>query len=107
MLADGNQGGSGVGNTGGTGSSTSPTTYDIEIKNFAFSPSTLTIKKGDTVKWTNQDSTRHTATSDSRNELDSELLAKGDSYSHTFNSVGTFNYHCTPHPSMKAKIIVE
>ena len=82
-------------------------TYNIEIKNFAFNPITLTIKKGDSVKWTNMDSAKHTVTSDSENELDSELLANGEIYSHTFNEVGTYNYHCAPHPIMKAKIIVQ
>ncbi len=82
-------------------------TYPVTIENFAFSPSSLTIKKGEKVIWTNQDSAAHTVTSDSGNELGSKLLAKGESYSHIFNTVGTFNYHCTPHPYMKGIIIVE
>src|SRR3989338_6227531 len=82
-------------------------TYDIEIKNFAFSPSGLTIKKGDSVVWTNQDSVGHTVTSDSGSELDSELLSTGESYSYKFANAGIYEYNCTPHPSMKAKIIVE
>src|SRR3989344_5701574 len=85
----------------------SPKTYQVSISNFAFSPSTLTIKKGDMITWTNKDSVSHTVTSDSGDELDSNMLSKGKTYSHTFNKAGTFNYHCTPHPSMKAKIIVE
>ena len=87
--------------------STQPKTYNADIKNFAYSPSTLTVKKGDTIIWTNQDTTKHTVTSDSGSELDSELLGKGETYSHTFSTEGTFAYHCTPHPYMKAKIIVE
>ena len=74
---------------------------------FAFSPSGLTIKKGDSVVWTNQDSVGHTVTSDSGSELDSELLSTGESYSYKFANAGIYEYHCTPHPSMKAKIIVE
>ena len=84
-----------------------PQTYDVEIKNFAFSQSTLTIKKGDTVKWTNNDGASHTVVSDSGSEINSGTLAPGQSYSHTFNDAGTFAYHCAIHPSMKAKIIVE
>ncbi|MFH1325556.1 MAG: cupredoxin family copper-binding protein [archaeon] len=80
----------------------------IEIKNFAFQPNELTISQGDTVVWTNKDAgVKHTVTSDSGNELDSELLSKGESYSHTFNEKGTFDYHCTPHPYMEGKVIVE
>ena len=82
-------------------------TYNIDIKNFAFTLSILTIKQGDKVIWTNQDSAPHTVTSDSGNELDSELFGKEEIYSHTFNTAGTFDYHCKPHPYMKARIIVE
>ena len=81
--------------------------YDIDIKGFAFSPSIITIKQGDSVTWTNMDSVLHTVTSDSGTELDSELLSKGNSYTHTFNEKGTFDYHCTPHPSMTGNVVVE
>jgi amicyanin len=81
--------------------------YNIEIKSFAFSPSELKISVGETVKWTNYDSVKHTVTSDTGNELDSQLLSKEEIYSHTFNTKGIYEYHCTPHPSMKGKIIVE
>ncbi len=90
-----------------TTTQTQPQTYNVEMKNFAFSPSTLTIKKGDTVVWTNRDSTQHTVTSDSGTELNSERLSQEETYSHTFNTQGTFSYHCTPHPSMNGKIIVQ
>lgn len=79
----------------------------IEIKDFLFNPMEIRIKVGDSVTWTNKDSMKHTVTSDSGNELNSATLSQGDTYSHTFNKVGTFDYHCTIHLSMKAKIIVE
>jgi len=85
--------------------SSTPKTYDVEIKDFAFSPSTLTIKKGDSVKWTNKDSVRHTATSDD-GVFDSPLLSDGESFTFTFNEAGEFLYHCRPHPYMRARIIV-
>jgi len=84
-----------------------PQTHNIDIKNFAFSPKTLTIKVGDTVAWTNSDLTRHTVTSDSGSGLDSSLLSQGQSYTYTFTESGTFNYHCAPHPYMKGTITVE
>jgi len=83
-----------------------PKIYNVEIKDYAFSPSTITIKKGDSIKWTNQDSVGHTATSDN-SLFDSGTLNKNKDYTFTFNQAGTFNYHCTPHPYMKGKIIVE
>jgi amicyanin len=78
----------------------------IDISNFQFSPSTITINVGQTVTWTNKDSTPHTVTSDSGSELASSSLGTGQKYSHTFDTPGTYNYHCSPHPGMKAKVIV-
>lgn len=82
-------------------------TYTIDIVNFAFSPSTLIISKGDRVVWTNKDSVRHTVTSNSGVELNSNTLSKGQTYSHKFDSAGEFTYHCTPHQSMQGRIIVK
>src|SRR3989338_2918231 len=104
--ADGGTSGT-PGTNGASGDASQPQTYTAEISNFAFSPSEIRIKAGDTVVWTNKDSARHTITSDSGSELSSALLSDGESYSHTFSTLGTFNYHCSLHPYMKAKIIVE
>ena len=82
-------------------------TYNVEISNFAFNPSEVKIKIGDTVTWINEDSAPHTVTSDSGNELNSPQLSNGQNYSRTFSNTGTFNYYCSVHPSMKATIIVE
>ncbi|MBI2448400.1 cupredoxin family copper-binding protein [Candidatus Microgenomates bacterium] len=79
-------------------------TYNVSIKNFAFLSGNLTIKRGDTVIWTNFDSIGHTATGGS---FDSKILNKGESFSFTFYSSGTFDYLCSPHPYMKGKIVVE
>lgn len=78
----------------------------VEIKDFAFGPKTITVKKGTTVTWTNQDSIKHNAAADD-GSFKTELMAKGESQSITFDKVGIYNYHCTPHPNMKATIIVE
>ncbi len=82
-------------------------TYNIEISGFAFNPDTLTINQGDTVVWTNKDSVTHTVTSDSGSEIKSSGLSNGETYSHVFNTAGTFDYHCGPHPSMQAEIAVK
>jgi len=84
-----------------------PDVNSIEITGFAFSPSTLTIQAGDSVTWTNKDSAPHTITSDSGTELNSQQFSNGNSYSHTFNTKGTYAYHCKLHSSMKGNIIVE
>jgi amicyanin len=84
-----------------------PQTYSVNLKNFAFVPGELKIHIGDSVTWTNQDSVMHTVTSDSGSELSSKSLSNGQSYTHTFTTAGTYNYHCSPHPYMTGTIIVE
>ena len=78
----------------------------IEISGFAFSAKELTIKQGETVTWVNRDSVKHSIISDEGIELKSDLFSTSEIFSHTFNSKGTFDYHCGAHPNMNAKIIV-
>lgn len=80
----------------------------VKIEDFAFSPAKLTIKKGTTVTWTNQDSVRHDVVPDdpTLEFKASELLSKGDSYRTTFMTPGVYTYFCSPHPYMKASIEV-
>lgn len=83
---------------------TSAETADIIIKNFAFSPNVLNIHAGITIVWTNQDSALHTIKFD---DFESDRISNGGSYEHKFESVGTYDYICGLHPSMKGQIIVE
>ena len=78
----------------------------VSIKNFVFNPQTLKIKIGTKVTWVNNDSVSHTVTSDSDNILNSPVLSPGQSFSFTFNKLGSVNYHCTIHPAMKGLIII-
>ncbi len=83
-------------------------TNEVEIADFSFRPGKITVKKGTTVKWTNKDTAKHDITPDSPSEnfKASELLAKGESYSFTFNTTGTYTYNCSPHPYMKGSVEV-
>ncbi len=85
-----------------------PVTMPNSIQGFAFNPQIMNINQGTTVTWTNLDSSAHTSTSDpaSTEQWDSGTLSQGDTFSHTFNRVGTFTYHCQIHPSMTATINV-
>ena len=78
---------------------------------FAFSPASLTIKAGTTVMWKNTTQAPHTVTSDDGKSFDSgsanPITAQGGTFSFTFNTPGTFAYHCSIHPFMKATIIVQ
>ncbi|MCX6684327.1 MAG: cupredoxin family copper-binding protein [Methanoregula sp.] len=81
----------------------------ITIKNFAFDPSSLTVKTGTVVTWVNQDGVSHTITSDTGSPVafSSDSLSNGASYTFTFTLPGTYTYHCSIHPSMKGTIIVQ
>ena len=78
-------------------------TVDVTIgPNFelVFSPSSVTIHPGDQVKWT-WASSGHSTTSGSPGQpngiWDSGLRNQGATFTHTFNSAGTFPYYCVPH----------
>jgi plastocyanin len=87
--------------------STGPKTYYVQIKNFAFNPMVLNIKKGDTVTWINMDNAPHQVVSDSGSEISSDTLSNAKKYTKVFNTAGTFNYHCSIHQLMKGSIVVE
>ncbi|MCL5407224.1 MAG: cupredoxin family copper-binding protein [Patescibacteria group bacterium] len=76
----------------------------ISIKNFSFNPSELTVTKGTEVTFINNDSTTHTVTFA---DFKSSDLKPGDNFKHTFDTTGTFDFHCSIHPQMKGKIIVQ
>ncbi len=90
----------------GTDSSEAVETNTVEISNFDYSPKTIRVKKGTKVTWTNQDGVQHNVVGDDLDALNGPLLDKGQSYSYTFDTVGTFSYHCAPHPYMKGTVIV-
>src|SRR3954469_23678838 len=68
----------------------------VKIKSFKFKPGTLTVSAGTTVKFTNRDSAKHTATD--KGVFNTHRIKHGKSKSITFNSAGTFRYICTIHP---------
>lgn len=78
----------------------------VNIMNFKFDPTPLTIPVGTTVVWTNQDTAPPTATSDTAGIFTTPLLQKGQSGSVTFNTPGTFTYYCTVHPNMHGTVVV-
>lgn len=88
---------------------TSPVaTNMVQIKNGMFTPTTITVKKGTTVTWTNNDTDTHNIVADATTMPGpkSSSLTPGQSYSYTYNAVGTFGYHCTEDAGMQAKVIV-
>lgn len=78
--------------------------HSISITNFAFNPASLTVNKGDTVVWTNNDSAPHQI---SGGGINSTIMGKTESYSLTLTTTGTIDYYCSIHPSMRGTIIVK
>jgi plastocyanin len=91
-------------NTNSTGT-LSQGANEVYIQGMAFSPATLTITAGTTVTWINKDTINHTVTSDTP-LFNSGIVTSNGSFSYTFNNSGTFPYHCSIHPAMKASIVV-
>lgn len=80
----------------------------IEIANFAFSPKTLTVKPGTVIKVTNRDVAGHTMTSDDGTSFNTPLIGKDQTVEVTApTALGTYGFHCTPHPNMKGTLVVE
>jgi len=76
-----------------------------EMKTMAFGPNRIEIPVGGTITWTNNDPLVHTITADD-GSWDSGAIEPGKTWSHTFTQAGEFAFHCTPHPFMKAVVVV-
>ncbi len=76
---------------------------NVTIQNLTYQPANIQVSVGTTVTWTNLDSVQHTVTFNN-GMGDSGLLSPGQSFSYTFNTPGTYQYHCTVHPNMVATV---
>jgi|GEM_PF-599022 len=78
------------------------------IQGFSFSPSSITVKKGAKISFTNHDPVTHTVTADA-GAFESGSITTGSTYTLDTSTLaaGTYTYHCTPHPNMKGTIIVQ
>ena len=82
---------------------TSPT---IGIKEFKYTPATVTLPVGTTVTWINRDEEPHTVTAAS-GAFSSAGLVHDDTFTQTFTKPGTYTYFCALHPHMKATVEVK
>ncbi|MEK7638010.1 MAG: cupredoxin domain-containing protein [Patescibacteria group bacterium] len=82
--------------------------YTVVIQNFAFVPTTLTVKKGDLIQFTNLDSSNHTVTS-LTGKFESGSMPQNASWDlETANMApGTYEYRCNIHPTMRGTIVVQ
>ncbi len=85
-------------------------TNRVEIRDFLFSPASVTVEAGVKLTFTNADDAPHTATSGTSpkpdGRFDTGTLAKGKSASVTLSEPGTYSYYCSIHPFMKATVTV-
>jgi plastocyanin len=91
--------------TGEVPSAYSSAAASVTIGDFFFRPQDVTVTEGASITWTNDGTVPegHTVTGDG---FDSGVLKHGDTYSHTFDNAGTFDYVCTLHPNMRGTITV-
>lgn len=78
----------------------------VQISNFAFSPTQITVKAGTRVTWTNHDKTAHTATANN-NSFDTGTIAPKASKTVDFKKPGTYKYHCAFHAFMTGTVVVK
>jgi plastocyanin len=90
------------GNNTANSNNNSSTVY---MKGSVFSSSNLQVVAGSKVTWKNDDSEVHTVTADD-NSFDSGDIQPGGSFNYSFNSMGTFGYHCKHHAGMTGSVVV-
>ncbi|HEX3721205.1 MAG TPA: cupredoxin domain-containing protein, partial [Nitrolancea sp.] len=82
---------------------TTPTT--IDLGDFYYNPTTLTVAAGTNVVWTVSGQQPNTVTADD-GSWDSGVLNHGEIYAHRFVTPGTYHYHSQFYAWMKGTIIV-
>ncbi len=78
-------------------------TADVTIQDFSFSPQSITAAVNSIVKWTNNGPSTHTVTGTTvpaNGAFDSSHVSAGTSVCFKFTAAGTYNYHCSIHPSL-------
>lgn len=89
----------------GLPASAAAATLPVSVQFSAFAPGQQDILPGDTIEWENVSERRHTVTADD-GSFDSGDLFGGQKFTRTFDSPGTFTYHCTVHDGMTGEINV-
>jgi plastocyanin len=90
---------------GGEGAANVANATKAEMRTMVFGPRRIEISAGGSVTWTNNDPLVHTITADD-GSWDSGPIEPGKTWTHTFTQAGEYAFHCTPHPFMKAVIVV-
>lgn len=94
------------GSSGGSTPVSSGNTLAVKMSQIMFSPKTVNAKVGQTVTWTNEDSTAHNVTAQGGASFKSADFGQGKSYSYKLVTPGTIKYVCTIHPGMEGTLTV-
>src|SRR5881394_2298384 len=89
----------------GASNSASVATKAVRIKSAGFSPASVTVATADAVKWTNRDTKDHQVVANN-GAFASAIIHPGKSFTHTFNTAGTYRYHYGLHPALTGKVVV-
>lgn len=87
------------------GGATASRAAGVSIVSFSYKPATLRVAKGTRVTFANNSNTAHTATR--AGSFTTGRIKPGRSVAIKFAQKGTFAYHCTIHPFMHGKIVVD
>lgn len=79
-------------------------TIQVTVRNFEFSPAVVNIQPGDTVVWTNTGGT-HNVMSEDHTSFGNEVRPAPWTYSHKFNTAGSFPYHCDLHTTLMQGVV--
>ena len=77
----------------------------VTVDNFSFAPTTTIVAVGTTVTWTNHDDIPHNVVSPDQ-KFKSPVLDTDQTFTHTFDAAGTYEYDCSIHPRMTGKVVV-
>jgi plastocyanin len=104
----GSDSGSSAAKSGGSPpSKASGASGSVSISDFAFKPSSVTVRHGKAVTIANHDTTAHTATADDGRSFDTGDIDPGASKTVTVSKPGTYKFHCTIHPFMHGTLVVK
>jgi plastocyanin len=81
----------------------------VEMRNIAFAPANVHLRRGGTVEWVNRDRVTHTVTKGNElyDEWSSGDIESRGTFTHTFDRPGEFVYNCTIHANMKGRVKVD
>jgi plastocyanin len=83
-----------------------PVVHSVLIEGTSFNTQSLTVRRGDSIVWKNNDPFPHTVTA-RKLQFDSHILAAGRSWKYTAKERGEFPYFCMLHQTMTGMLIVK